>query len=147
MKNKYRILLLILATMLTVFSSCKKDDDITVTPKQVDGTFTAFEFQTRGGVIPLPADGKSVEIKISTSDKKHAEVTLNFIDNGDTETVGPVACSIEKDVDGFTVLNYEDSGELFIFYYDKNTVTCGLPDPGGTIAASRNGKKPDWWDD
>lgn len=147
MKNKYRILMMILATALTVFSSCKKDDDITVSPKQVDGTFTAFEFESLQGTIPFPAQGKSIEIKVTSVDKENATVTLTLDDNGDIQTVGPEACTIEKDADGFTVLNDKQTKKLYLFYYDKNTVTFDLPEGQGTIAASRNGKKPDWWDD
>jgi hypothetical protein len=147
MKSQYRILMMILATALTVFSSCKKDDDVTVAPKQVDGTFTAFEFESSQGVLPLPAQGKSVEIEVTSVDKKNANVTLTLIDNDDTQTVGPIACTIEKDSDGFTVLNDKETKDLCLFYYDKNTVSYGLPEGQGTIAASRNGKKPNWWDD
>lgn len=150
MKNKFLTIGIFLMTTLLTFSSCKKDDDIHVPSQKVNGTFHAFEASINGGAITaMPTEDEKIDIQIKTIDEKHA--TVIFIDyyKDNSDTLPPVNCTIGKTEDGFTILDKKTStGSLSVMFYDKNTIEFNATgdDTNVYVAASKNGKKPDWWD-
>lgn len=145
MKNRKLLLLgcLFIGSILT-FTSCKKDHDDT-SPRQGNGTFSAFEAEVNGQVLTLPTADEKMEIKIDIADDTHANVTVTYYNGSQHQSTPPVACTIGKDPDGFLVLTETSTGKTFVLYYDQETIDC-FPTPGDRLSASRNGKKPDWWD-
>ncbi|GAA4315311.1 hypothetical protein GCM10023143_26610 [Compostibacter hankyongensis] len=140
-------MIVVLGGLLSAFSSCKKED-IKVSGKEAEGTFTAFEITMDGKTTPMPTEDESMKIKVTVVDATKAEVILSLTTKDKTDQTPPISCSIKKDPDGFTYLTDIETGKELVLYYDKNTIDCFVPDgKGTTVSASRNGKKPDWWDD
>ncbi|KAA2242720.1 hypothetical protein F0L74_09335 [Chitinophaga agrisoli] len=127
------------------FTSCKKDDKDT-SPRQASGTFSAFEAEVNGEVLALPTASEKMEVKIDIADDTHANVTVTYYNGGQQQSTPPIACTMGKDPDGFLTLSETSTGNMFVLYYDEETIDC-FPSPGDRLSASRSGKKPDWWDD
>ncbi len=145
MKKRTLLLGLLLTGSILTFISCKKDKEDT-SPRQASGTFSAFEAEVNGEVFALPTADEKMDIKIDVTDDQHANVTVIYTNRGQQQSTPPVACTMGKDPDGFLVLNETATGDMFVLYYDQETIDC-FPSPGDRLSASRSGKKPDWWDD
>ena len=145
MRNKTLLLSWFLAGSILAFTSCKKKDADT-SPTQASGTFSVFEAEVNGQILTLPTADEKMEIKIDVADGEHANVTITYYNQGQQESTPPMACTIDKDPDGFLVLTETSTDKMIVMYYDQETIDC-FPSPGDRLSASRNGKKPDWWVD
>jgi hypothetical protein len=145
MRNRTLLLGWLFTGAILAFTSCKKDDAAT-SPNQASGTFSTFEAEINGQVVTLPTADDKMEIKIAVADGEHANVTITYYNQGQQQSTPSIACNIGKDPDGFLVLTEASTGNMLVMYYDQETIDC-FPSPGDRLSASRNGKKPDWWDD
>jgi len=144
---KYRLVALLLFSLWS-FSAChKEDDDINVKPNELSGTFSAFEAVVDGETISLPSAEEKIEVKIVSETSETAIVTVTYFYQDKPQASDPIDCTVEKDPDGFTFLKLVNTDETMVYYYDKNTIDLLVPNSGSTVSASRDGKKPDWWDD
>ncbi len=142
-RNTFLVWGLFIMGALCIFSSCKKEkkDDL----KQASGSFTAFEALINGQTLPLPTQTESIKINIDIVDNTHAKVTVVYYKNNQPQTAPPIDCTIGKDADGFIVLNDAANNQV-VLYYDQSTIDFFAPGGGGNVSASKDGKKPDWWD-
>lgn len=143
MKELLRITVILIASVLLIFSSCKKDDT-KVSPAQITGSFYAFELEMNGETVEPSADEK-VEVKISSTDKKNFSLVVIYHKKDGTQTIPAINCKLEHDADGYTILVDQESNNMIVLYYDKDTIDCYFTQ-GSYLSASRDGKKPKWWD-
>ncbi|GAA4315318.1 hypothetical protein [Compostibacter hankyongensis] len=148
MKNKYRIILPVLAAALCVFASCKKDENKSPS-KKIDGTYHAFELTLNGQTTELPTDDENIDIQIASSGDKKAKVTL--IDNYKGKpTEIPFDCTVSEDEEGEVVLTgSNDNGTLHLDFWNKTSIEFDFYNERSNeelfIGASKDGKKPGDW--
>ena len=146
MKRKFVTLGMGLLLIPALFVSCKKSDaDI---KKHVSGTFHAFAAYIGGKDFTLPTKDEAFDIEINASSETEATVTAIYYAKGKPQKTDPIPCVFQTDADGFGVLKDKASGKQLVLYYDADTIDFYFPEGhGDTGSASRNGKKPDWWDE
>ncbi|WP_157097839.1 hypothetical protein [Niabella ginsenosidivorans] len=146
MKRKFVTLGMGLLLLSALLVSCKKSDaDIR---KHASGTFHAFEAFINGKDFTLPTKDEAFDIEINMSNESEATITLIYYAKGKPQKLDPIPCVFQTDEDGFGVLKEKASGKVLVLYYDADTIDFYFPaGHGDTVSASRDGKKPGWWDE